>query len=109
MHSQLQPFSTSELELLRQTPSPLFSTIGSRTSDLLRAVASFVFRETILDNFPQLGNTVDNIRSRFGGGGNSYSGLDHLDPEENLDLSPEFLGATAPRHPQGPYNPLGGQ
>ncbi len=77
---------------------------------MCRAVAGYVFRETILDNFPQLGNTVDNLRARFGGGGESYGGLDHLDPEENLDLSPEFLGATAARHPQGPYNPLqGGQ
>ena len=73
------------------------------------AVAGFVFREAILDNFPQVGNVWDSLRSRFGGGGDSYGGLDHLDPEENLDLSPEFLGATAPRHPQGPYNPLEGQ
>lgn len=30
-------------------------------------------------------------------------GLDALDPEERLDLSPEFVGASAPRHAQGPY------
>lgn len=62
-----------------------------------------------MDNFPQLGNAVDGIRSRFGGGSAGYGGLDHLDPEENLDLSPEFLGATAARHPQGPYRPLGNE
>ena len=71
------------------------------------AGVGFVFRGTISDNFPQVGNMVDGIRSRLGGRSDGFGGLDHLDPEENLDLSPEFLGATAPRHPQGPYRPLG--
>ena len=70
------------------------------------AVAGYVFREAIADNVPQFGNLLDTVRSRFGGRGDGFGGLDHLDPEENLDLSPEFLGATAPRHPQGPYRPL---
>ena len=70
------------------------------------AGVGFVFRHSIADNVPQVGNLVDSIRARFGGRGDGFSGLDHLDPEENLDLSPEFLGATAPRHPQGPYRPL---
>lgn len=33
-------------------------------------------------------------------------GLGSLDPEENLEIGPEFVGAT--RHPQGPYEPLRG-
>ena len=32
-------------------------------------------------------------------------GLDTLDPEERLDISPEFVGV---RHPQGPYAALNG-
>lgn len=71
---------------------------------------AFLYRETLSDNFPQVGNAVESLRSRFGGGGGGgYGGLDHLDPEESLDLSPEFLGATAVRHPQGPYRPLGNE
>ena len=33
----------------------------------------------------------------------AVQGLDALDPEERLDIAPEFVGASAPRHPQGPY------
>ena len=72
----------------------------------LQAGASFVFRNAIADNVPQLGELVDGIRARFGRRGDGFDGLDQIDPEDNLDLSPEFLGATAPRHPQGAYRPL---
>ena len=70
------------------------------------AGAGFVFRHTIADNVPQVGNLFESIRAKFSRRSDGFGGLDHLDPEENLDLSPEFLGATAPRHPQGPYRPL---
>ena len=33
-----------------------------------------------------------------------HGGLDYLDPEEDLDLAPEFVGATRP--PQGQYQNL---
>jgi len=36
----------------------------------------------------------------------SPQGLGSLDPEENLEIGPEFVGAT--RHPQGNYEPLRG-
>lgn len=45
------------------------------------------------------------IRRRLSGRANA-SGLDYLDPEEDLDLAPEFVGATRP--PQGRYQNLPG-
>lgn len=35
-----------------------------------------------------------------------HGGLDYLDPEEDQDLAPEFVGATRP--PQGGYQNLPG-
>ena len=73
------------------------------------AVAGFIFREQLSDNFPQLGNMVESVRGRFQSRSGTYGGLDHLDPEENIDLSPDFLGATGAPHHQGPYQPLGNE
>lgn len=44
------------------------------------------------------------IASQYGVLG--LQGLGNLDPEESLEIGPEFVGAT--RHPQGPYEPLRG-
>ena len=66
-----------------------------------------MFREQLSDNFPQFGNLVDSVKSRFQSRSGTYGGLDHLDAEDNIDLSPDFLGATGA--PQGPYRPLGSE
>ena len=66
---------------------------------------AFFFRERLAGlelNVPSLPGF---LRGRFGRQSN-HTGLDYLDPEEDLDLAPEFVGATRP--PQGGYQNLPG-
>ncbi|BDA49076.1 probable Sushi, von Willebrand factor type A, EGF and pentraxin pentraxin domain-containing protein at C-terminar half [Coccomyxa sp. Obi] len=68
-----------------------------------------LYREALMDAFPAVEQRVRGLGDRLRGRQRSslYQGLDTLDPEERLDISPEFVGAV--RHPQGPYAPLNGQ
>ncbi|KAK9814590.1 hypothetical protein WJX72_008328 [[Myrmecia] bisecta] len=66
-------------------------------------------REAIYDNFPGIERGMFALRSRFRGRGAipAYMGLDHLDPEENAELAPEFVGASHPVGAgRGTYQPM---
>ncbi|KAK9918751.1 hypothetical protein WJX75_006574 [Coccomyxa subellipsoidea] len=67
-----------------------------------------LYRQTLREAFPGVGDSVRDLGSRLRGRQRSalYQGLDTLDPEERLDISPEFVGAVG--HHQGPYAPLNG-
>ncbi|KAK9789369.1 hypothetical protein WJX73_005379 [Symbiochloris irregularis] len=66
------------------------------------AGGAFVFRDRLADMDIRVPDFVTRAFNRRGG----HSGLDYLDPEEDLDLAPEFVGATRP--PQGGYQNLPG-
>ena len=70
----------------------------------MHAGGAFVFRDRLAQmdlRVPEFLTRGFNFRRRGG-----HTGLDYLDPEEDLDLAPEFVGATRP--PQGGYQNLPG-
>ncbi|KAK9863294.1 hypothetical protein WJX84_001190, partial [Apatococcus fuscideae] len=77
------------------------------------AVLAWVKRDVIFDAFPMLDDALESLRSRLrgdgGGSGPRFAGLDTLDPEENLELAPDFVSANRGRYetlPGGRQNGL---
>ena len=74
---------------------------------------AWIKRDVILDAFPMLEDAFESLRSRLrgdgGGSGQRFAGLDTLDPEENLELAPDFVSANRGRYetlPGGRQNGL---
>lgn len=76
------------------------------------AVVVWLKRDVIYDAFPMLDDAMESIRSRLSGNngsGQRFAGLDTLDPEENLELAPDFVSANRGRYetlPGGRQNGL---
>ena len=78
----------------------------------LSAVLAWIKRDAIFDAFPILDDAIESIKSRLrgeAGSGQRFTGLDTLDPEENLELAPDFVSANRGRYetlPGGRQNGL---